>query len=159
MFNMVRISLVVPLLAFAIGIHASQANSTKVVARGGYQFVGVEGDAAGSISGEIFTNPKKKTDLMIVLKDVGGITFERQNEAIIFLKSVTKHSLRNNVLIIAGKGTFQGEEREIELTLIDSGKVKEPDQFRVRVWNNRRVELDHSAKLDSTAITISRDEK
>ncbi len=153
---MARFSGVVLLLALAVWTIGAQLGPVKATARGGFKYTGFEVEAAGSISGEIDLGVKGTTDLMIVLKDVGGITFEGQNEAIVFLKSVDRSKLSGNTLWVAGKGTFQGEVRQIEVTLTDATARNEKDAFHVRVIRNGRVEFEHSAKLDPKAISIVR---
>lgn len=153
---MARFSWVVLLLALAVWTIAAQSGSVKATARGGFKYTGFEVEATGSISGEIDLSAKGTTELMIVLKDVGGITFEGQNEAIVFLKSVDRSKLSVNTLWVAGKGTFQGEARQIEVTLTDATARNGKDAFQVRVIRNGRVEFEHSAKLDPRTISIVR---
>lgn len=153
---MARISWTVLLLVLAVVTSSAQSESVKAIARGGYGYVGFEGEASGSISGEISLAGKGTAELMVVLKDVGGITHDAQNEAIIFLKSVGKSSLVGNSLTVLGKGTFQGEDRQIEVTLTDSKAKNQKDGLRVRVLHNGRVEFEHSARVAADIITITR---
>lgn len=119
--------------------------------------MGADGDGAGSISGEIRIAGKQRTaDVMFVLKDVGGATVDGQSEAIVFLTSVVKSEVVGNKLVVIGKGTFQGEPRDVEMTLVDSHKPSVADQIRVRVLRGGHVEFDHSAKLESGVISIKK---
>jgi hypothetical protein len=152
---MARTVWLVLLFAVAVSSGFAQKGSLLASARGGYRFSGTDGEAAGSISGEIrLAGSESKADVMFVLKDVGGATVDGQNEAIVFLKSVASSRLVGSKLVVLGKGTFQGEPRDVELTLVDSHNPNVADQIRVRVIHSGRVEFDHSAKLDSGMITI-----
>jgi hypothetical protein len=153
---MARTSLIVLLLVLAVVTSSAQSGSVKAIARGGYGYIGFEGEASGSISGEINLAAKGSAELMLVLKDVGGVTLDAQNEAIIFLKSVSRSTLMGNSLTVVGKGTFQGEEREVEVTLTDAKGKNEKDALKVRVLHNGRVEFEHSAKFAANIITITR---
>lgn len=153
---MARVSWVVLLFVLAVAISSAQSETVRAIARGGYQYIGFEGKASGSIAGEIVLGNKPSAELMLVLKDIGGITADAQNEAIIFLKSVSKSNLLGNVLTVSGKGTFQGDEREIEFTLTDAKRKGEKDLLIVKVFRYGRVEFQHAAKLDSSSIKISR---
>lgn len=153
---MARILWVVLLLVLAVWTSAAQSGQVTATARGGFKYTGIEGEATGSISGQVDLSVEGTTELMIVLKDIGGITFEGLNEAIVFLKSVDRSKLTVNTLWVVGKGTFQGEARQIEVTLIDATKRNEKDSFMVRVIKDGRIEFEHSAKLDPRAITIVR---
>lgn len=153
---MARVSWVALLFVLAIATSSAQSDSVKVKARGGYQYNGLEGEASGSISGEILLGKKPSAELMLVLKDVGGVTADAHNEAIIFLKSVSKQNSLGNTVTVTGKGTFQGEERVIEVTLTDAMRKNEKDLLTVKVFRFGRVEFQHTAKLDSNSITISR---
>jgi hypothetical protein len=153
---MARITWIVLLLALAIVSGAAQTGSVKVSARGGFQLIGTDGEAAGSISGEIRLSANSAADIMFVLKDVGGATVDGQSEAIIFLKSIDHSKVVGNKMVLSGLGTFQGEQRTVEITIIDAQKRTDKDQIRVRVLRAGHVDFDRSARLDSSAIVITR---
>lgn len=152
---MARATLIVPLIAVAVTSGFAQSGSLSASARGGYSFVGSDGQGAGSISGNIrISGALRKADIMFVLKDVGGATLDGQSEVIVFLSSISKSIFVGNKLVVTGTGTFQGESREVEMTFVDSKSPKTADQIRIRVIRSGWVEFDHSAKLDSSTIKI-----
>lgn len=152
---MARTYAIVLLFALAVTIGIAQSGNLSAVARGGYRFSGTAGEGTGSLSGEIrLAGRDSKADLMFVLKDAGDATVDGQNEAIVFLTGVTTSKLVGNKLVVVGKGTFQGENRVVEMTLVDTRSSKVADQFRVRVFNGGMVVFDHFAKLDSGTISI-----
>ena len=153
---MARITFVVPLLALAIGSVSAQSGSLKASARGGFNYLGNDGEAVGSVSGEIQLGKKPTADFMIVLKDPGGATTDGQGEAIIFLKGVRQSKVTGSKVMVIGPGTFQGVPCEIEITIIDAKRRNEKDQIRVRVLRSSTGPFDHTAKLPATAITIGR---
>jgi hypothetical protein len=153
---MARIALIVLLLVVAIVSSSAQSGSIKAVARGGYKTIGTEGEATGSISGEIRLGAGAMAEIMFVLKDVGGATNDGQNEAIIHLKGIERSKMSGNKLVVTGMGFFQGEQRDVEITLVDSKKSNVSDEIRVRVLRAGRVEFDRSAKVPSNSISITR---
>lgn len=153
---MARIAWIVLLLAVAIVSSSAQTGSIRAIARGGYKTVGTEGEAAGSITGEIRLGANAIAEMMFVLKDIGGATVDGQNEAIIYLKGIERSKLSGNKLVVVGTGFYQGEQRDVEITLVDSKKSTVKDEFRVRVLRAGRVEFDRSAKLPSDAVSITR---
>jgi hypothetical protein len=153
---MARLNWIVLLLALAAVSVSALGGSIRAIARGGFSYFGNDGEATGTISGEIRLGKTSSSDLMFVLKDLGGVTDDGQQEAIIFLNEISRSSLIGNKLVVTGTGTFQGEPRQVEITLIDAKKRTERDQVRIRVIRGSHIEFDHSAKLDASAITISK---
>ena len=153
---MARISWVVLLFVLAVVTSSAQTESVRAMARGGFQHYGFEGEATGSVSGEIVLGKKPSAELMIVLKDASGVTQDAQHEAIIFLKSISKSKLSGNILTVVGKGTFQGEDRDIEITMTDAMRKGEKDKLDVKVIRFGRAEFQYSANLDANSIKVSR---
>jgi hypothetical protein len=153
---MARFASIVLLLVLAIVCSYAQTGDVKAIARGGYKFIGADGEATGAISGEIRLGVHPTAELMFVIKDVGGATRDGQNEAIIFLNGIERSSVIGNKMVVMGVGTFQGEKRSVEVTLVDAKNRFDKDQIRIRVLNGGRVEFDQTAKLDSGSISITR---
>ncbi|MBC8063773.1 MAG: hypothetical protein H7Y17_03015 [Chlorobia bacterium] len=153
---MARFTGTVLLLVLAIVCCSAQTGSFKAIARGGFQYLGNDGEATGAISGEIRSGKNSFADFMFVLKDPGGATRDGQGEAVVFLKSVSRSVLTGNRLVVTGRGTFQGATQEIEVTFIDGLRRSEIDQVRVRVLRSGQVLFDQSARLAFDAVTISR---
>jgi hypothetical protein len=153
---MARFASIVLLLVLAIVSGYAQKGDVRAIARGGYRFIGADGEATGAISGEIRLGSNAKAEMMFVIKDVGGATRDGQSEAIIFLNGIARSSVSGNKIVVMGVGTFQGERRDVEVTLVDAKSKNERDQIRIRVLRAGHVEFDESAKLDSNSITITR---
>ncbi len=153
---MARTLWIVLLLVLAISLVIAQTGSVSAVARGGFQYFGNDGEAAGSISGRIRLGTNSSADMMFILKDPGGISADGSGEAVIFLKTVEKSKVTGNKMVVTGMGFFQGEQGDVEITLIDSINPKVKDQIRVRFLRAGHALFDHSAKLDRQAITITR---
>lgn len=153
---MARFALNVLLFALVTAAGFAQTGSVTATAQGGFRYVGFEGEAAGSISGEVRLGKDPRADFMLILKDVGGATRDGQNEAVIFLTSVETFKSSNGALTVTGRGTYQGESRMVELTLVDSNSKRVKDQFRVRVLNGAMVLFDKSEKVDPASIVIKR---
>lgn len=147
---------IVLLFALATVLGFAQSGSVTASVRGGFDFLGNDGKGSGTIVGEIKLGSKPTADIMFVVKDTGGATREGLEEAIVFLKSVVKHTLKGNVLTVVGQGTYQGDARTVELTITDSHKANVRDTVRIRVLKGSYVEYDHSASLDAKAITVTK---
>ena len=117
---MARKTSVVLLLALASVLGFTHSGAVTVHARGGFEYIGNDGMGVGSLVGEVQLGAKPRVDLMYVVKDTGGATRDGQGEALIFLKSVAESSMKGDTLFIAGQGTFQGDTRRIELSIVDS---------------------------------------
>jgi hypothetical protein len=153
---MARISLAVLLFALAIVASAFQAGIVQATARGGFEFSKNGGKGASTISGTLRLGAKPVVDLMFVAKNDLGVTLDGHEEAVILMTAVTKSAVKSNQIVITGTGTFQGEGRMIEITLIDAVRRGDSDAVRVRVLNNGFVEFDQSSKLQTGAITFKR---
>jgi hypothetical protein len=153
---MARFAFNVLLFALVTASGFAQSGSVTATAQGGFRYIGFEGEAAGSISGDLRLGKESRVDFMLVLKDVGGATKDGQNEAIIFMTSVESFKSSNGALTVIGKGTYQGESRTVELTLIDSNSKRVKDQFKVRVLKGAMVLFEKSEKVDPASIVIKR---
>lgn len=153
---MTRIMWIVSLIALAIGSVSAQSGSVRALARGGFSFIGNDGEALGTVSGTVQLGKNASADLMFVLKDAGGSMEQIPGEAIVFLLGVERSKVSGNRLTVWGPGTFQGEKTEIELTIVDATRKTAKDQVRIRVLRGKRVAFDHTASLDASAIQIIR---
>ncbi|MCC7230724.1 MAG: hypothetical protein IT203_10055 [Fimbriimonadaceae bacterium] len=153
---MARKASIVLLFALVSFLGIAQGGSVTASVRGGFEFLGNDGKGSGTIVGEIKLGSKPTADIMFVVKDTGGATREGLEEAIIFLKSVAKHTLKGNVMTVVGLGTYQGDSRTVELTITDSQKANIRDTVRVRVLKGSFVEYDHTASLDAKAVTVTK---